>query len=201
MEIREGAWVAVQVQTNREKSVASALKIRHYDPFLPLYTLKKRWFDRTVQLEIPLFAGYLFCRWILCPSCRIVDIPGVIRIVGGKQPLSVEDAEVEAIQRVVASGLHSRPWEFLRSGEEVRIIDGPLRGVDGILVRTDRSTHFVINVTILQRSVAVEIAPDCLRRRESLATRCVQALDENKSYKNGNQILGPGPAVEANHRY
>jgi transcription antitermination factor NusG len=160
--ISDGAWIAVQVHPNKERCVVSSLKARHYDPFLPVYSERKCRSGKDVRIELPLFTGYIFCRWIAAPSHRIVDIPGVIRIVGGKQPIPLDDGEVSAIQRVTESGLYARPWQFLKTGEPVTIVDGPLCGLQGVVMRTGKHRHFIVSVTLLQRSVAVEVVAEHL---------------------------------------
>jgi transcription antitermination factor NusG len=88
----------------------------------------------------------------------VLTIPGVIHFVGiGKTPQPIEDHEVTAIQQIVGSGSLARPWPFLREGERVRIDDGPLRNVEGILTRANDTDQVVVSVTLLQRSIAVQV--------------------------------------------
>lgn len=84
--------------------------------------------------------------------------PGVLHFVGiGKTPQAIENHEIESIQKIVAAGSMARPWPFLREGERVRIDDGPLRNVEGILAHADDIDQVVVSVTLLQRSVAVKV--------------------------------------------
>jgi len=158
--IRDGQWVAVHVRSNAEKHVAIGLRERHYDQFLPTYRVQRHWKDRNVVLEVPLFPGYLFCRWDGSNPRRIVEIPGVLQIVGlGRVPVPVDEAEVAAIRRIVESGLPCKSWTLLRAGTRVRLVDGPLRGLEGILESTNSVNHVVVNVNLLKRAVAVRVHP------------------------------------------
>lgn len=155
---REQAWFAVQVRTRYESMAATALRGKGYEPFLPMFTSRRRWSDRIKEIELPLFPGYLFCR--LNPQNRlpVLKTPGVIQIVGvGRNPMPLEECEVEAIQTVVKSGLPREPWPFLQVGNRVRIEYGPLSDREGILVAFKGNYRIVMSVTLLQRSVAVEI--------------------------------------------
>jgi transcription antitermination factor NusG len=111
-------------------------------------------------VERALFAGYVFCRVVSDRVAKIVTTPGVIRIVGdGSGPLPVACDEIAALQRVVAASVTVEPWEFLQAGQRVRVIDGPLRDSEGIVLRTMNRHRLIVSVSLLQRSVAVEVNP------------------------------------------
>jgi transcription antitermination factor NusG len=151
-------WYALQVRARFEQGVADHLDGKGYEWFLPLYKCRKRWSDRIKEVEAPLFPGYLFCRINLQDRLPILKTPGVIQIVGSNRtPIAVDEVEVQAIQRMVASGIPNQPWPFLAAGDRVRIESGPLCGLEGILVEFKGNHRLVLSVTLLQRSVAVEI--------------------------------------------
>jgi transcription antitermination factor NusG len=154
-------WFAVRVRSRQDKCVASSLRARGLEPFLPLYRSRRRWSDRTRILELPLFPGYVFCR--LSPEFlfRVLTSPGVIDIVGiGKRPCALEDEEIATIQRMVHSGQGVEPWPYLKTGQRVRILAGPLCGVEGVLVSIKNQLRLAVSVHLLQRSVAVEVDRD-----------------------------------------
>ena len=127
-------WYALQVRSNKERAIATSLRSRGYEDFLPLYTCTHTWSDRIKKVELPLFPGYLFCRFDFERRLPILTTPGVINIVGlGKLPHPVEEHEIDALQVVVRSGLLLRPWPFLKAGQRVMIQEGPLRNVEGLL--------------------------------------------------------------------
>jgi transcription antitermination factor NusG len=151
-------WFAIQVRGRHEARVADHLGGKGYRWFLPLYKCRKRWSDRVKVVDSPLFPGYLFCR--LDPQYRlpILTTPGVIRIVGHNGlPTPVDEAEISAIQAAVDSGLPNEPWPFLAVGDRIRIESGPLCELEGIVVKHKGHHRLVLSVTLLQRSVAVEI--------------------------------------------
>lgn len=151
-------WFALQLRSHHEKIAAAALRNKGYEEFLPLYSCQRQWSDRVKRIELPLFPGYLFCRFNPQDRLPILTTPGVILIVGfGKTPVPVDDEEIAAIRAIVNSQLPAQPWPMLRCGQRVRINAGPLRGVEGIFTRHKDRDHLVVSVTLLQRSVAVEI--------------------------------------------
>jgi transcription antitermination factor NusG len=154
-------WLALRVKSNCERSVAAGIRHRGYQDFSPFYTCRHRWSDRVKSVEVPLFPGYVFCR--LDPTRRlpVLTIPGALHFVGiGKVPTPVDEGEIAAIQRAVRSGFAIQPCAYLRVGQSVRLDEGPLAGLEGILVDTHKPFRVVVSVSLLQRSVAVEIERD-----------------------------------------
>jgi transcription antitermination factor NusG len=153
------SWYAIQIQSRLGSVASAALRGKGYEEFFPLYRSRRRWSDRTKELKLPLFPGYLFCRFDV--SDRLVPIlttPGVIGIVGaGKTPVRLDDEEIEAVRAILRSELATQPWPFLRVGSKVYIDGGPLAGLEGIVTVTDKVCRLIVSVSLLQRSVAVEI--------------------------------------------
>jgi transcription antitermination factor NusG len=151
-------WFAVRVKSRSEKSVAAIARYNGFEEFLPLCTSRRRWSDRVKSLQLPLFPGYVFCRVDLESRLQLLTIPGVQHIVGaGKMPLAVEEGEITALQTAVKSGLPLEPWPFLKAGQRVLLEGGPLAGLEGLLVEVRKNYRVLLSVTLLNRSVAVEI--------------------------------------------
>jgi transcription antitermination factor NusG len=155
---KNSQWFAVRTAAGREKAVASQLESKGYEKFLPLYRSNRQWSDRTKRLELPLFPGYLFCRFDFNQRLPILITPGVMLVVGyGKIPTPVGDGEIEALRRVIASGAAAEPHDYLSVGQRVRVREGPLAGVEGILLQVKNSWRIVLSVELLRRSVSVEL--------------------------------------------
>jgi transcription antitermination factor NusG len=151
-------WFALRIRSRHEGRVAVALQSKGYEEFLPLYRHRQRWSDRIKETYRPLFPGYVFCRFDVNKRLPILVTPAVMLIVGsGKTPLPVDETEISALQSIVKSGLRAQPWPFLQVGQRVRIDQGVLQGVEGILIGLRKPHRLVVSVTLLQRSVAVEI--------------------------------------------
>lgn len=151
-------WFAILVRTGREKTANLLLENSGYECFLPVSKCTRRWSDRTKLIEVPMFPGYLFCRMNPHNRLTVLMTPGVMQIVGvGKTPIAVEEEEIEAIQRVQKSGLAAMPWPYMQIGNVAQILEGPLRGLTGIIVKIKSGTKLVVSVSLLQRSVAVEV--------------------------------------------
>lgn len=154
--VKDRDWIAVQVRSGTERFVGAGLQKRGYEEFVPLYRESgSRYEQRSYR---PLFPGYVFCRFIQCWKHRIVEVAGVIRLVGTEHaPISIPENEIEAIRLAVSSGLYSEPWKFLQGGQQVIVNRGALRGVHGIFVSASNGGRLVISVGLLGRSIAVEV--------------------------------------------
>jgi len=160
-EARDGAWIAVQVRPGAERAVSRSLRTRGYVDFLPLYKPQQLWnipSDTSVVPEKVLFPGYVFCRFIQAPAFRIVEIPGVVRLVGfNRKVAAIPDEEIDAISKVIASNTPRKPAPFFQQGEPVEVVNGPLAGVTGTLLRQKGSEWVVICVPLLKNAIAAEI--------------------------------------------
>jgi transcription elongation factor/antiterminator RfaH len=151
-------WYALLVRSRRENQVFNQLLGQGYECFLPVYKSERRWSDRMKEVQQPLFPGYLFCRFDIHNRGPVLMAPGVHQIVGiGRTPVSVAEAEIESIRQVLASGLPSQPWLYLEVGQRVRVNHGSLENIEGILVSFKGGHRVVLSVSLLQRSVAMEV--------------------------------------------
>jgi transcription antitermination factor NusG len=158
------AWYALRVRSNFEWAVNAVLTGKEYEAFLPTYRTRRRWSDRTKEVDAPLFRGYTFCRFDATRRLPILTTPGVVSIIGSSAgPIEVDEREIASVRAMVASGVLVGPWPFLREGQYVAVERGPLTGVEGIIISFKGQYRLVVSVSLLQRSVAVEIDRDWVR--------------------------------------
>jgi transcription antitermination factor NusG len=155
----ERPWFALVVRSRHEKSVKTILESKGYRTALPLVRcIHKRSSGSSWDSQKPLIAGYVFVAHDQENPFRIVTTPGVVHIVSfGSGPGAIPEAEIEALERVASSGLPAGSCRYTKVGETVELIEGPLKGVQGIVLRQGKTTRLVVGIDLLQRSVAVEI--------------------------------------------
>jgi transcription antitermination factor NusG len=157
-------WFALQVRSRWESSTALLLSGKGYQTLLPTYKARKRWSTGLKDVNAPLFPGYVFCQFDAQKRLPVLITPGVIAVVGcGRIPLPVDDGEIVAIQRIVSSGLRAEPWPYLELGQRIRIESDALEGMEGILINFKGNHRIVVSVSLLRRSVALEIDRSCVR--------------------------------------
>jgi len=151
-------WYGIYTRSNQEKMTATVLESKGYKQYLPVYRCRRRWSDRVVEDEKPLFPGYIFCRFDAKKRLPIITTPGVVSVLGfGNEPAPIAESEIDAVQTILNSRLSAEPYPFLREGRRIRVIRGALEGLEGILLNQKNEWRMVVSVTMLQRSVSVEI--------------------------------------------
>lgn len=150
-------WYVAYTSAKHEKKVFFELHRRSVECFLPLYASLRRWKDRRVSLELPLFPGYVFVRFAIQDRLTVLRIPGVAKIVGfGGYPVALPDDQIQSL-RLGLQQLRAQPHPFLTVGRRVSVKKGPLRGLQGIVIRRKNSVRLVISLDLIQRSASVEI--------------------------------------------
>ena len=153
-------WYAVYSRSNFERKLAGTLESKGVECFLPAIQEKHRWKDRKKTIEVPVFPGYVFVR---IPNnvdhrLRILQTEGAIRILGHSGSIEpIPESEVESVRILMTSGLRIFGHVFLREGARVRVRSGPLRDVEGVLIRFKNQDRLVLSVNLLAQSIAVEI--------------------------------------------
>lgn len=151
-------WYGLRTRSNHEKLAATVLENKGFQQFLPVYRSRRRWSDRVVESQKPLFPGYVFCRFDAKNRLPIMTTPGVISVVGiGNEPEPITDREIAAVHAILDSGLAAEPCPYLRTGQRIRVTRGALEGVEGLLVQKKSEWRMVVSIDMLQRAVSVEI--------------------------------------------
>lgn len=151
-------WYAAYTSANHEKRVADQLAQKGIENFLPLYDSVRHWKDRRVRLQLPLFPGYVFVRLPLSEKLRVLQVAGVAWLVGfGDKPVSLPEEEIESLRRGARGEVRMEPHPYLTEGRRVRIMRGPLTGMEGILLRKKGGTRLVLSIDLIMRSIAVDV--------------------------------------------
>ncbi len=157
-------WYALQTRPKHEDIVASLLRYKGYEEYVPEYSAVSKTRKRPIFRK--LFPGYVFCRfnyWApggVGDGNGVVSTPGVVRVVGGRPPATVPEQELCAIRRALILNLKTEPCPYLEVGQGVTIERGPLRGTSGVVVSSAHEHRLVISIQLLQRSVAVSVQPE-----------------------------------------
>jgi len=158
-------WYAIYTQCRHEARVESALQRNGLEVFLPRVTTRSRRRDRKLLLKLPLFPGYIFVRTSLTASeyHNIIKAPGVVRLLGNGSPIPVPEETIDSVKAIVDSDQPFYPWPYLKSGNMVRVLAGPLAGVIGVILGSKEKKHrLIVSVELFQRSVAVDLDDDAV---------------------------------------
>lgn len=155
------SWYAVQTRSNFEKRVAMELMRKGLESYCPVFHEEHAWSDRTKTVAMPLFSGYVFARFQDGGSVRssIVQTHGAVRILGaGPALFPIPDREIESVRKMLSTGRFCSPHHYMQEGAVVRVRRGPLKDLEGILIKIKKQARLVLSVTLLSRSVATEVS-------------------------------------------
>jgi transcription antitermination factor NusG len=156
----ESPWHVLHVAANHEKRVVRHLTARSLQHYLPLYSLRSQWTDRVVNLERPLFPGYVFVRFPHEARIAVVSTPGVLRLLGDGAGDTVSAAEIKRIREGLASGCILRPHPAVSVGEVVRVLRGVFEGVEGIVTEFRHQCKVVIALAATRQCFSLEVDLD-----------------------------------------
>ena len=165
----ESPWHVLHVIANHEKRVAQHLAVRSLEHYLPLYSERSRWTDRTVLVERPLFTGYVFVRYPTHARLSIISTPGVLRLLGDDEWNTVSAAEIDRIREGLASGCLLRPHHGILLGTRVRVRNGVFEGVEGVVAEFRRQCRVILALAATQQSYSLEVDLDDIEVSDTAA--------------------------------
>jgi transcription antitermination factor NusG len=154
-------WFAVWTRSRQEKLAATMLESLGVNHFLPLKSELRQWSDRKQPVSVPLFSGYLFVRIDPMKESRlkVLRAPGVAGLVGNHVgPVPIPDQQIEDIRTVLATRTECAVVPMFQEGNLVRVVRGPLSGVEGRLLRSNSTSRLVISIELIQKSLAVTVS-------------------------------------------
>jgi len=160
------AWYALYTRSRHEKKLLSELTDRSIDVFLPMREVLSRWKDRKKRIWLPLFPGYLFVHQVDTPEnrFRVLNMPGAVRFVGHEGHAErIPDEQIDAVRRFLETKIAIDPYPYIRMGQRVEIIAGPLKGIQGILIQKKGRFRFVLRVDLIRQAVSIEIDASDIR--------------------------------------
>jgi transcription antitermination factor NusG len=153
------SWYAVQTRPRHEKRVAEQLRGTSLEAFLPLHRAVHKWNNGVrAEVDLPLFPGYLFARACDRERVQVLRLPGVLGFASSaNRPIPVEDCEIHALRTAIEK-FKAEPHPFLNTGDRVRVVAGPLAGMEGILIRRRQELRLVLSIELIMRSIIVEVS-------------------------------------------
>jgi transcription antitermination factor NusG len=171
-------WHVLHVAPNHEKKVAIHLAYSSVEHFLPLYSERSRWSDRSVTLERPLFPGYIFVRFARQSRRAVISLPGALRVLGKSGDDIVAPEEIEKIRGALAGGCILRPHLAVTVGTRVRVRTGIFAGTEGMVVELRSSCKVVISMSAVKQCYSLEAE---LKNIEILGRKTICTIPEAQS--------------------
>jgi transcription antitermination factor NusG len=154
------AWYAAQTGYRCEHRAASGLTAKGIRTYLPLLREVHQWKDRRKVIEVPAFSGYLFIHYE--PSLRnrvkVLETSGILRLLGGNHaPSPISPVEIEAIHRTLGSNVPCDRCDALTPGTLVKVVQGPLAGIEGRLARIKNNLRLIVTISVFSQAISAEL--------------------------------------------
>lgn len=150
-------WYVVHTRSRHEKRVHELLGRKQVETFLPLYRSRRNWNGRSALVDLPLFPNYLFVRIPLSDRLSVLSLGGVAGLVSFQgAPVSLPDNDLERLRNCLSS-MDPEPIPYFNPGNRVRVVSGALAGLEGVVLREDGQTRFVLSIDLIMRSVVVNV--------------------------------------------
>ncbi len=155
----ENHWYALYTKSRHEKLIDGELQKRRIECFLPLRRIKKRWSDRTVTVEEPLFKSYVFVKGAPQELREALKTKGAVKFISAASaPVPVRQAVIDALKNIVLQDLAVDPFPYLDVGARVGVQSGIFKGIEGHVVRKDsKRCRLVVSIDALKASISVEV--------------------------------------------
>ena len=160
-------WIEVYTKSRHEKVVIQELENKNIEAYCPIFKEKRQWSDRKRWVEFPLFRSYVFAKIELKNSLYILQAMGVHHIIKFKGNISIiPDEIIQNIKNMIDGGFRLEQVEYFVKGDEVIVVDGPLKGMEGIVVKIKNENKLVLKVAAIQQAIAVQIHPGYLKPKK-----------------------------------
>lgn len=152
-------WYALHTRSRHEKFINDQLAHRGIESFLPIRRLKRRWSDRTKIIDEPLFKGYIFVKTNLQNKRDVLSVKGAVKFVSaGSQPIALPEKDILSIKTIVEQEIELDRYPYLNEGDRVYIKKGPLKGIEGYIIRkSPKNCQLVISIDAIMQSASIKV--------------------------------------------
>jgi len=151
-------WYALSTRARHEKKVHTQLTKKGIISYLPLQSFYRRWSDRYKAVEEPLFSCYVFVNIALRDRLKVLQTNGAVRFVSFNGiPATIPDSQIKAIKTILENNSQIERVDYLTPGQGVEVIQGPLRGVKGILAQKKNSHRLIVRIDSIMQAISIDV--------------------------------------------
>ena len=160
-------WIAVYTKSRHEQIVINELSKKDIESFCPMFKERRQWSDRKKWVHFPLFRSYVFARIHLKENIFVLQTIGVNKIVKFQNKISIiPDQVINDIKNIVDGGYKIQQVDYFIKGDEVNVVSGPLKGVNGIIQYLKGDSRLIMKVEAIRQAFSIEISPEQLKLKK-----------------------------------
>jgi len=160
-------WIAVYTKSRHEQIVINELSKKDIESYCPMFKERRQWSDRKKWVQFPLFRSYVFARIHLKENIFVLQTIGVNKIVKFQNKISIiPDQVINDIKNIVDGGYKIQQVDYFIKGDEVSVVSGPLKGVNGIIQDLKGDRKLIMKVEAIRQAFSIEISPEKLKLKK-----------------------------------
>ena len=151
-------WYALSTRARHEKKVHNQLLQKGIMSYLPLQTFYRRWSDRYKEVQEPLFSCYIFVKIALKDRVTVLQTDGAVRLVSFNSiPATIPEDQIIAIKTLLENNFQIEKVDYLTPGQKIEVIQGPLKGIKGVLAEVKNSHRLVLRIDSIMQAISIDI--------------------------------------------
>ncbi len=160
-------WIAVYTKSRHEQIAINELSKKDIESFCPMFKERRQWSDRKKWVHFPLFRSYVFARIHLKENIFVLQTIGVNKIVKFQNKISIiPDQVINDIKNIVDGGYNIQQVDYFIKGDEVRVVSGPLKGINGIIQELKGDSRLIMKVEAIRQAFSIEISSEQLKLKK-----------------------------------
>ena len=160
-------WIAIYTKSRHEQIVVNELSKKGIESFCPMFKERRQWSDRKKWVHFPLFRSYVFARIHLKENIFVLQTIGVNKIVKFQNKISIiPDQVINDIKNIVDGGYKIQQVDYFIKGDEVSVVSGPLKGINGIIQELKGDSRLIMKVEAIRQAFSIEISSEQLKLKK-----------------------------------
>ena len=164
-------WIAVYTKSRHEQIVVNELNKKNIESYCPMFKERRQWSDRKKWVHFPLFRSYVFANIEINENIYVLQTIGVIKIVKFQEKISIiPDQVIDNMKNIIEGGYNIEQADYFIKGDEVRVVSGPLKGLDGVVLDLRGANKIIIKIESIQQAFSVEISSGLIKSKKKNAS-------------------------------
>ena len=164
-------WIAVYTKSRHEQIVVNELNKKNIESYCPMFKERRQWSDRKKWVHFPLFRSYVFANIEINENIYVLQTIGVNKIVKFQEKISIiPDQVIDNIKNIIEGGYNVEQTDYFIKGDEVCVVSGPLKGLDGVVLDLRGANKIIIKIEAIQQAFSVKISSNILKSKKKNAS-------------------------------
>ena len=164
-------WIAVYTKSRHEQIVVNELNKKNIESYCPMFKERRQWSDRKKWVHFPLFRSYVFANIEINENIYVLQTIGVIKIVKFQEKISIiPDQVIDNMKNIIEGGYNIEQADYFIKGDEVCVVSGPLKGLDGVVLDLRGANKIIIKIESIQQAFSVEISSGLIKSKKKNAS-------------------------------